>query len=114
MKNDSIYEVELFEREGFYQKECPECGRTFWTLDPDRKTCGDTPCDEYTFIDNPPIDGEYTLPEMEEEFLDFFEENGHTPVSRYPVVARWRDDIYLTIASIADFQPGSGFRLSST
>ncbi|HWS22738.1 MAG TPA: alanine--tRNA ligase, partial [Methanoregula sp.] len=23
----------------------------------------------------------------------------------YPVVARWRDDIYLTIASIADFQP---------
>lgn len=26
-------------------------------------------------------------------------------MSRYPVVARWRDDIYLTIASIADFQP---------
>ena len=26
-------------------------------------------------------------------------------LTRYPVVARWRNDIYLTIASIADFQP---------
>ncbi|MEI6840807.1 MAG: alanine--tRNA ligase, partial [Methanomicrobiales archaeon] len=37
--------------------------------------------------------------------LSFFERNGHTRIGRYPVVARWRDDIYLTIASIADFQP---------
>src|SRR6185295_10222938 len=46
-----------------------------------------------------------TMPEMRETFLSFFEENGHTRVPRYPVVARWRNDIYLTIASIADFQP---------
>jgi alanyl-tRNA synthetase len=42
---------------------------------------------------------------MREAYLSFFEKNGHTRVERYPVVARWRDDIYLTIASIADFQP---------
>jgi len=30
--------------------------------------------------------------------------NGHTSVSRYPVVCRWRDDLYFTIASIVDFQ----------
>ncbi len=42
---------------------------------------------------------------MEEEFLSFFEGENHSRVSRYPVAARWRDDIYLTIASIADFQP---------
>ncbi len=100
-----IYEVELFEENDFYRKECVSCGRNFWTLDPDRETCGDTPCDEYSFIGDPPIDKDYTRSEMEEEFLSFFEGRGHEAISRYPVVARWRDDIYLTIASIADFQP---------
>ena len=42
---------------------------------------------------------------MREAYLSFFEQNHHTRINRYPVVARWRDDIYLTIASIADFQP---------
>jgi alanyl-tRNA synthetase len=42
---------------------------------------------------------------MREYYLNFFEERGHTRLERYPVIARWRDDIYLTIASIADFQP---------
>lgn len=100
-----IYEVEIFQEQGFQRKECESCGRNFWTLDPDRRTCGDTPCDEYTFIDDPPIDKEYTHSEMENEFLSFFEGSDHTTIERYPVVARWRDDIYLTIASIADFQP---------
>ncbi len=100
-----IYEVEIFQERGFQRKECESCGRNFWTLEPDRSTCGDTPCDDYAFIDNPPIDKEYTHSEMEEEFLSFFGENEHAAIDRYPVVARWRDDIYLTIASIADFQP---------
>lgn len=104
MKNN-IYEVEIFQEENFHKKECSECGRAFWTQDPDRQTCGDTPCDEYSFIGDPPIKKDYTRSEMEDEFLNFFEDNEHTPISRYPVVARWRDDIYLTIASIADFQP---------
>ena len=42
---------------------------------------------------------------MREAFLSFFERNGHTRVEPYPIIARWRDDIHLTIASIADFQP---------
>jgi alanyl-tRNA synthetase len=42
---------------------------------------------------------------MREAFLSFFEKNGHTRIKPYPVVARWRDDIYLTHASIIDFQP---------
>lgn len=42
---------------------------------------------------------------MERAFLKFFKAHDHTIVKRYPVVARWRDDIFLTIASIADFQP---------
>jgi len=42
---------------------------------------------------------------MREAFLSFFEKRGHTRIKPYPVVARWRDDIYLTHASIIDFQP---------
>ncbi len=42
---------------------------------------------------------------MREMFLGFFEERDHTRIEPYPVIARWRDDIHLTIASIADFQP---------
>ncbi|MGQ9787913.1 MAG: alanine--tRNA ligase [Candidatus Hadarchaeaceae archaeon] len=100
-----IYRVKLFKREGFERKKCPRCGRLFWTLDSERETCGDTPCDEYSFIGDPPTVRKYTLAEMEGAFLKFFERNGHKVIKRYPVVSRWRDDILLTIASIADFQP---------
>ncbi|MEM2250955.1 MAG: alanine--tRNA ligase [Candidatus Hadarchaeales archaeon] len=100
-----IYNVRLFREEGFVRKKCSGCGRFFWTLDPARETCGDTPCVEYSFIGDPPTKRRYTLHEMEEAFLKFFEKRGHSVVKRYPVVARWRDDIFLTIASIAGFQP---------
>lgn len=42
---------------------------------------------------------------MRESFLSYFEKHGHSRIKPYPVVARWRDDIYLTHASIIDFQP---------
>ncbi len=100
-----IYEVRLWRKLGFQRKRCKKCGRYFWTLDPDRTTCGDSPCDEYAFLGNPPTRRKYTQAQMESEFLKFFEEKGHKVLRRYPVVARWRDDIYLTIASIANFQP---------
>ena len=45
------------------------------------------------------------LDEAREAFLRFFEKRNHTRVPRAPVVARWRNDIYLSIASIAVFQP---------
>jgi len=42
---------------------------------------------------------------MRELFLSFFEKNGHTRIRPYPIVARWRDDVFLVGASIYDFQP---------
>ena len=45
------------------------------------------------------------LDEAREAFLSFFDKHSHTRVDRAPVVARWRNDIYLSIASIAVFQP---------
>ena len=106
MEINHDYNVELFEKKGFIRKKCKECGQYFWTLDPERETCGDSPCDKYSFIGAPITDKKYTYTEMVKEFLNFFEENGHTPIKRYPVTARrWRNDILLTIASIAVFQP---------
>jgi len=98
------YQLEYFKTQGFTRRICKSCGSAFWTRDSSRDICGDAPCEPYTFIGNP-VFNTHSLDSMREAYLSFFEQHGHTRVGRYPVVARWRDDIYLTIASIADFQP---------
>ncbi|MGB9176239.1 MAG: alanine--tRNA ligase [Methanoregula sp.] len=98
------YQLEYFKTQGFTRRICKSCGSAFWTRDASRDICGDAPCEPYNFIGSP-VFTPHTLDSMREAYLSFFEKNGHTRVERYPVVARWRDDIYLTIASIADFQP---------
>ena len=107
MSMDAEYQLDFFKKNGFERKQCPSCSMWFWTLDRARSLCGDPPCVQYSFVGAPATKREYGLTQMREEFLRFFETRGvkHTRVARYPVVARWRDDIYLTIASIADFQP---------
>lgn len=102
------YALPFFKQEGFIRKLCPKCGEYFWTQDTNRQTCGEAGSDEcgyYTFINNPATSRKFSLSEMREAFLSFFEKNGHTRIKPYPVVARWRSDIYLTHASIIDFQP---------
>ncbi|MDP2840928.1 MAG: alanine--tRNA ligase, partial [Candidatus Methanoperedens sp.] len=99
------YQLDYFKENGFVRKTCPKCKTNFWTRDTDTEFCGDPPCVSYSFIGAPVFKKEYDISTMREAYLSFFEKNGHTRVDRYPVIARWRDDIYLTIASIADFQP---------
>ncbi|GAB3678640.1 alanine--tRNA ligase [Halopiger thermotolerans] len=100
------YRLEYFEEEGFVRKECPECGSHFWTRDESRETCGEPPCADYDFIGNPGFAEEYSLEEMREAFLSYFEDHDHERIEPYPVAAnRWRDDVLLTQASIYDFQP---------
>jgi len=103
-------DLQVLRDRGYERKICHASGLPFWSSDPDRTTSGDTVEDEYTFIGQPIIQGwsERGLAlknRMREAFLAAFEANGHTRVDPYPVLARWRDDIHLTIASIADFQP---------
>lgn len=98
-------QLRFFLDNGFHRLKCGACHSWFWTLERDRKVCGDAPCVEYQFIEEPLTKQPFQLAKMRETFLSFFENEGHTRVPRYPVVARWREDIYLTIASIADFQP---------
>ncbi|MGA2386681.1 MAG: alanine--tRNA ligase [Candidatus Bathyarchaeia archaeon] len=102
------YALPFFKQEGFVRKHCPKCGEWYWTQNKEQETCGESSSDEcgfYTFINNPATKKSFTLPQMREAFLSFFEKNGHTRIKPYPVVARWRKDIYLTHASIIDFQP---------
>jgi len=104
-------DLKFFHDNGYIRKKCSSCGSHYWTLDKDSKLCGDQPCVPFSFIGNPHGKKPLTLSEVRESFLSFFEKNGHSRLcypetgERCPVVARWRSDIYLTIASIADFQP---------
>jgi len=81
------------------------CGSYFWTLDPNRTTCGDAPCEEYSFFEKGYLNKKMDVRSSRNEFLDFFVNNGHTLLPPRGVAARWRDDLYLTIASIVLFQP---------
>ena len=100
------YRLEYFREEGFTRLECSECGDAFWTLDPDRETCGEPPCADYGFIDDPGFSEELSLAEARERFCSFFSDREHGRVDPYPVAAnRWREDVLLTQASIYDFQP---------
>ena len=103
-------EIPFWEESGHKCRTCRVTGARFWSRDDDRTTCGDTTEDPYTFVGNPiisgfPSKGKELKDSMREAFLSFFEDRGHTRIEPYPIVARWRDDIHLTIASIADFQP---------
>ena len=103
-------DLDVFHNNGYARRQCRVTGLWFWSCDEGRDTCGDTEEDEYTFIGAPIIDGfsqrgRELKDSMREEFIGFFEKRNHTRVEPYPVLARWRDDIHLTIASIADFQP---------
>ena len=101
---DKYYNVKLFQEQGFVRKSCSKCGRFFWTLDAGRTLCPDDGTDTYSFIGEPPTSKRFDYTQSWKQVEEFFVKNNHTSVSRYPVVCRWRDDLYFTIASIVDFQ----------
>ena len=104
MTGNPELDLNYFHNNGFLRKNCTSCGSAFWTLDSGRLTCGDPPCDSYTFIGNSPVFKPFSLNEMREQFIGFFRDT-HKVLKPYPVVPRWRDDVLLVNASIYDFQP---------
>ncbi len=101
---EKYYGVELFEKKGFTRKKCTNCGKHFWTLRPERTICDDSTCSPYTFIGDPPTKKRLDYISAWKAVEKFFVKNGHTSVPRYPVVSRWRPDLFFTVASIVDFQ----------
>ena len=108
---DRYYKVKLFEEQGFVRKACSKCGRFFWTLNSARELCPDDGTDTYSFIGEPPTTKRFDYTQAWKQVEEFFVKNGHTSVSRYPVVCRWRDDLYFTIASVVDFQRVMGSKV---
>ncbi len=99
---DRYYKVSLFDREGFVRKRCSMCEKFFWTLDTARYFCPDH--ENYSFIGKPPTNKHLDYVNAWKETEKFFRANDHEIIRRYPVVCRWREDLYFTIASIVDFQ----------
>lgn len=104
------YGTELFNKEGMHRRACKACGKFFWSADESRELCGDSEHEPYTFIKDSHERVDYV--DFWRAFSRFFERNGHKEISRYPVVSRWRQDLYFTIASIQDFQRIEGGKMS--
>lgn len=99
------YEVPFFREMGFVRVSGESCKEYYWTLDPERfREPQDAPCVDYWF-DLIPSRGGLSVSDSRGVFIDFFLRRGHSYVPPRPVVARWREDLYLTIASIVVFQP---------
>jgi alanyl-tRNA synthetase len=99
---DRYYRVSLFDKLGFSRRKCGKCDKFFWTLDQGRQFCPDH--ENYGFIGSPPTNKRLDYVGAWKETEKYFRENSHSIVRRYPVVCRWREDLYFTIASIVDFQ----------
>ncbi|MFH0978059.1 MAG: alanine--tRNA ligase [Candidatus Woesearchaeota archaeon] len=102
---DKYYATSVLKAEGFMRKQC-SCGTFFWTVNPEQKVCGDPACSGgFRFIGNTPATKKLDYVGVWKEFARLFSKWGYTPINRYPVVARWRDDTDFVQASIYDFQP---------
>ena len=103
---EKFFATDVLRVKGFSRGQCKECGLYFWSSDESREICGEPECgDGYTFINDSPTRKEYTHTESWKAFEKFMEDRGYESIDRYPVVARWRDDVEFTGASIYCFQP---------
>ncbi len=98
---DLYYSTRTFREKGFKRQKCSICGKWFWSI-AETNNCGDAAHTPYSFFKEKPNGISYT--QFWNRFSGFFKRNGHAIVKRYPVVSRWRQDLYFTIAGIQDFQ----------
>ncbi|MCF7871539.1 alanine--tRNA ligase [Candidatus Woesearchaeota archaeon] len=102
---NKYYAVKTLKNEGYIRKQC-SCKTYFYTHNKERTTCGDPSCSGgFTFLSKKISSKSMNYIETWKEFSKFFKEKGYTPIERYTVVARWRDDTDFVQASIYDFQP---------
>lgn len=98
------YKLDSLVQKGFKRQQCKSCQRFFWSQ-AERENCADASCVGYGFIGNSPSNLKLSYVDTWREIEKYFKKHGHTSIPAYPTVARWRDDLFFTIASINDFQP---------
>ncbi len=105
LEPDRYYATSVLKEEGFIRKQCGSCSRFYWTALADSTVCGDPSCSGgFRFIDKSPAKKKLGYIEVWKEFASHFRKLGYTPIKRYPVAARWREEDFVQ-ASIYDFQP---------
>ncbi len=103
------FPVKVLEKYGFKRFQCEVCKNFFWSLE-ERNHCEEPECREkigkepYGFIGNP-VGKKCTYEEAWKLWAKCFKDNGHAIINRYPVVPKWRDDIFFVEASIDAFIP---------
>ncbi|MBI2549226.1 alanine--tRNA ligase [Candidatus Woesearchaeota archaeon] len=101
---DAYYVTQVLRAEGFVRKHCT-CGTFYWTAC-NSPVCGDPSCSGgFRFFTGTPAKYHLDYIQVWQKFAAMFQEAGYTPIPRYPVAARWRDDTDFVQASIYDFQP---------
>ena len=98
------YQLDSLVSRGYKRQQCNKCGRNFWSIE-ERELCGDAGCIGFQFIGDTPVKKKLGYVDTWKVIEKYFKTHKHGYVKPYPTVARWRDDLYFTIASINDFQP---------
>lgn len=102
---EKYYAVDVLKGEGFERKQCEKCNIFFWTTT-GKTVCGDPSCSGgFQFFGKSPASEDLDYIQVWKKFSNQFQDLGYTPIKRYPVAARWRDDTDFVQASIYNFQP---------
>ncbi|MFB6174958.1 MAG: alanine--tRNA ligase [Candidatus Nanohalobium sp.] len=103
---EKFFATDVLREKGFSRDQCSNCGMYFWSADKEREVCGEPECSGgYTFINDSPTEKTFSYIEAWEQYESFMTARGYTSIDRYPVIARWRDNVEFTGASIYCFQP---------
>lgn len=103
---EKYYATTVLDQEGFVRGCCEKCQTYFWSVDKDRKICGDPSCSGgFDVVENNPSKVQMSYIDVWKKIVSMLEPRGYKPVNRYPVVARWNPTAEFTMASIAAFQP---------
>jgi alanyl-tRNA synthetase len=104
---EKFYPTELFAKMGYTRAQCPKCPHFYWRHTEAKVTCGDSACEgSYKFIGNGIGKGKkMTYAEAYQSYKTSFE-TARIPcktIDRYPIVARWRNDVDFVAAGIFCF-----------
>eukprot|EP01017_Pseudomicrothorax_dubius_P013138 TRINITY_DN1567_c0_g2_i3.p1 TRINITY_DN1567_c0_g2~~TRINITY_DN1567_c0_g2_i3.p1 ORF type:complete len:972 (-),score=341.83 TRINITY_DN1567_c0_g2_i3:72-2987(-) len=109
---DKFYPTKVFERIGYTRNRCPKCNAYYWRHTEKADTCGDSQCvGKYKFIGKGTGIGAKGKKITYYDAWKGFEKSltsarvPCTSIERYPVVARWRNDVDYVAAGIYCFQP---------
>jgi len=107
---EKFYPTKTLASIGFTRHRCPKCSAYYWRHSEKRDTCGDSNCEgKYSFIGNGlGKDGKkMTYADAWKSFEGSFTTARVpcTSIKRYPIVARWRNDVDFVAAGIFCFQP---------